>query len=291
MDLMTNVKCNRCGVVNVLANEICKACGLELSSASTTYYSEPAQNRRASSSPTISSIKPFDNIGDVLGPALSLFFKNLWVISKLVIVIVTPFEVFKALSVQETSGNWQLTVGTVALQIFCNILIAPALIYAMMKVMQTGIAPGINESYRWALTKLGKVSLSAAMAWVLVALGFVMLIIPGFILFLAFELVYPIAALEEGSATNVLKRSYNLTKGYRWKILGATFVMGLLISIAGVPLTLAVAALFLNGVTFWPVQALVAIVSDILNQTGTIMSLVIYLSILRTLESRHSLIE
>ena len=286
---MTNVKCTSCGVVNVLSNEICNACGLELSYSETprTYYPEFPR----SSPLLINSIKPFDGVFEAVSSTITIFSKNVWLISKLVLVIVTPFEVFKAVSIGETPDNWQLVIGTLVLQLFCSILIAPALIYALMKVMQTGVTPGINESYRWGLSKLIKLLLCTIAAKILVMLGFVCLIIPGIVLYLAFELVYPLAVLEGGSITEILRRSYNLTEGHRWNILGATFVMGMLLGVAGAPVTMLAAFISINGVHFWPIQALAAIVSDIINQGATILSLVIYLGILRTSESRQSLIE
>jgi hypothetical protein len=98
---------------------------------------------------TLSSIRPFHDAGDILGPTLKLFFGNLWLITKIVIVIVAPFEVLRILNLENFPDSWQLTVGVILLDHVCKVLIAPALIYALMKVMQTGVAPGINESYRW----------------------------------------------------------------------------------------------------------------------------------------------
>ena len=290
---MTNVKCTRCGVVNVLSNEICRACGLELSPSVT--YSEPQRTYYPEfprSSPLlINSIKPFAGVFEAIGSTVTIFSKNIWLVTKIVLVIVTPFEVFKALSFGETNGSWQLAVGTLGLQVFCSVLIAPALIYALMKVMQTGIAPGINESFRWGLSKVIKLLLCTIMVAVLVSIGFVLLVIPGIILYLAFELVYPVAVLEGGSPTEILNRSYTMTKGHRWNILGATFVMGMLLAVASAPVTILVAMLAFSGMNYWPLQALAAIISDVLTQGATILSLVIYLGILRTLESRQSLIE
>lgn len=290
---MTNVKCIRCGVVNVLSNEICKACGLELSPS--VSYSETPRTfypEFPRSSPLlINSVKPFDGVMDALGSTVTIFSKNFWLITKLVLVIVTPFEIFKALSVGETADNWQLVVGTLALQIFCSVLIAPALIYALMKVMQTGVAPGINESYRWGISKLINLLLCTAMVAVLVSVGFALCVIPGVFLYLAFNIVYPIAVLEGGSPIQILKRSYAMTKGYRWNILGATFMMSVMLAVAGAPVTILVAWLGFSGASFWPLHALAAIITDILSQGATILSLVIYLGILRTLESPQSLIE
>lgn len=290
---MTNVKCTRCGVVNVLSNEICKACGLELSPSATysetppTYYPEFPR----SSPLLINAIKPFDGVFEALGTTVTIFSKNFWLITKLVLVIVTPFEIFKALSVGETAGNWQLGLGTFGLQIFCSVLIAPALIYALMKVMQTGVAPGINEAYRFGLSKVIKLLLCSIMVWILIGVGLVLLIIPGIVLMLAFELMYPIAVLEGGSPTEILNRSYTLTKGYKWKILGATFLMSVMLGVASIPVTIVVAWLAFSGIVFWPLQVLAAIVSDVLSQATTVLSLVIYLGILRTFGPRQSLIE
>jgi len=292
-DLMTNVKCIRCGVVNVLSNESCRACGLELSSSANYsetprgYYPEfPRSNPLL-----INAIKPFDGVFEALGSTVTIFSKNFWLITKLVLVIVTPFEIFKALSVGETAGNWQLALGTFALQIFCSVLIAPALIYALMKVMQTGVAPGINEAYRFGVSKVIKLLLCTIMVWVLVTIGFALCVIPGIFLFLAFELVYPIAVLEGGSPTEILNRSYTLTKGYRWNILGATFMMSVMLAVASAPFTIFAAWLTAGVVDAWPLQVPAAIISDILSEGTTVLSLVIYLGILRTLESLQSLIE
>jgi uncharacterized membrane protein len=159
-------------------------------------------------------------------------------------------------------------------------LIAPALIYALMKVMQTGTAPGVNEAYRWGLSKLGKLILCALMAWGLQLLGFVMLIIPGIILSLAFELVYPIAILENHSPKATLRRSYDLTQGHRWKILLAGIVVAFIVGVIGIPVT----ALLPADGPVWQLNVVSAIVTDILEQATTVLSLVIYLSILRTLD-------
>jgi hypothetical protein len=67
--------------------------------------------------------------------------------------------------------------------------------------------------------------------------------------------------------------------------------MSILIAFANAPGTMMATWLALSGVDFWPIQALAAIISDILSQAATVLSLVIYLGILRTLESRQSLIE
>jgi len=296
---MTNVKCFRCGVVNLVSNEVCKVCGIELlpaSMAAPDTYSESSPKWQWDESKpapaTLPGIHYFDGVGDVLGPTFSLFKKNWWLITKLVVVIVTPFEAFKVLKVRETAGDWELFVATFALQFFCNILIAPALIYALMKVMQTGRTPGINESYRWALGKIGNLTLCAIVARMVQLLGFTVFIIPGIILTLAFEVVYPVAILENRSPIKSIMRSSELTKGRKWNILGAVFLLSVFIAFLTFPPSVAVTFLF-GGVNpdFWPIHILLAVFTDIIGQATTVLSLVIYLSILRTLGRAHPVIQ
>ncbi|HEX5883857.1 MAG TPA: hypothetical protein VFY67_04870 [Pyrinomonadaceae bacterium] len=272
---MTNVNCFRCGVLNLVADEMCRVCGIELRPPG-LLQPEPAADRNTT---FIASIPPLSRARDVIEPTIQLFLKNLWLITRIVFVVVAPFEVFKALSVGRPDDGWQ-TAGVFALGLLCKALIAPALIYALMKVMQTGTAPGVNEAYRWGLSKLGKLILCALMAWGLTVLGLVMLIIPGIILTLAFELVFPMAILEKHSPKATLRRSYELTKGHRWNILVAGIVMAFIVGVIGIPVTMLFPA---NG-PIWQLNVVSAIITDILEQSKTVLSLVIYLSILRTLE-------
>jgi hypothetical protein len=243
---------------------------------------------QASAGPAIiNTIPPFHGVGDVLGPTLDLFTKNFWLITKFVVVIVTPFEVFQALSIADIDYDWQLSVGIFVLDMLCSVLIAPALIYALMQVMQTGKAPGINESFRWGFSKLGKLTVSAAIAWILQALGFMLCVIPGILITLSLSLVFPIAVLEKGSPTQVLRSSHELTKGHRWKILGAALVILLLMGVITGPIELAGDLVANGNAAYWPLYAAAAIVADIFHQSLLVLSLVTYLSI-RALWSRNS---
>jgi uncharacterized membrane protein len=216
----------------------------------------------------------------VLGPTLSIFTRNIWLITKLVFALFAPFEIFKVLSMGDPNQqSWQVVVGASLLGLVCKALIAPSVIYALMTLRRTGVAPGLNESYRWGLSRLGKLCVCAVMTYLLTALGFVLLIIPGIILTVAFELVYPMATLENFGPVEILERSWKLTKGHRWNIFLAGIVMGLLCSVVSIPATGITAAFVASGTRFWPLEAAVALVTDIIYESMTVLSLVIYLSI------------
>ena len=272
---MQNRLCTHCGFSVEPGAEFCVACGRELkqpvevNAASTSFRGEP-----------LYSIQPSTDVGSLLGSTIKLFTKNFWLITKLVFVIFAPLEIFKALSVDQADTSWQTTIGAVILWLICNALIAPSLIYALITQMRTGVAPSLHESYRWGLSRLVPYSVCIILAWVLQALGYVLLIIPGIILGLAFMPVYPMASLETGSPVEILKRSYNLTKGHRGNIFGASLVLGLLCGLASLPITAISAVMIYNGSRIWPLEAASGVLVDIINEATTVLCLVIYLSIL-----------
>jgi hypothetical protein len=274
---MENKTCSNCGFIAQPSAEFCVSCGRELSSF-------VADNNKRQSAPEnqLYSIQPFTGVGSVLNPTLKMFTTNFWFISKLVCVIFAPLELIKVLGIGAVDANWQNAFGAGLLWLICNALIAPSLIYSLVVQMRTGATPGLHEAYRYGLSRLIPFCACVALSWLLIGLGFVALIIPGIILSLAFQVVYPLATLEKGSPVEILKRSYRLTDGYKGTIFGAVFVLGLLCSAVGFPITTLSAVLIVSDHVFWPLQVALAILTDILNEVYTVLALVIYLSILST---------
>jgi len=224
----------------------------------------------------------------VLSPTIKLFSRNLFLISKIIFVVFAPYEILKATTLSTGQQNLQ-SVGVIgAMFLLCKVLVAPALIYALVVQIDTGRTPTLTESYRWGLGRLGPLMLSAICAWVAVVIGFVALVIPGIILSMAFVVVYPMVTLEGGGPIDVLKRSYELTKGYKAQIFGASFVIGLLYSAATVPLgvvSIAAGAYF----NYWPVTALLSVLSDIVTESYSVFGLVVFLSLARNSYQRVNL--
>jgi hypothetical protein len=282
---MTNIKCNLCGAVNGVADEVCKVCGAELQSPFRDNESSPPQ------SPQPDIIRPFDGMGSILGPTINLFMGKFWLITKIVFVIVAPFEIFKALSLGTTKPDLQLMVGIFALQLLSNALIVPALYYALVKVMETGSEPSVNEAYRWGLSKMPKLILSAVMSWIAIMVLTLLCIIPGIIAGLAFHVVYPVAVFEKRSALDVLNRSYELTQRRLLSIFVAGFVIAVVGGLGSMPAIAITGALAASGTGFLPAEIGAAIFVDIVAEITTVFSLVVYLSILRALGRTRSVIE
>jgi uncharacterized membrane protein len=290
---METIKCAQCGQLNAAASETCARCGAELSGVFGSTFSDAQSDawthrgqgnwsETVEDEPALSpQVGPFTSIGAVITPTIEVFKNNIWLITKIVVVVFAPYEILKVMENHASAGrpDWQPVVGFTFLGLVCSALASPALIYALVTVMRTGQAPSVSEAYRWGLGRLGRIMVCAVLAWVLQFLGLICLVIPGIILGLAFEIVYPMAALENRSPVETLKRSYHMTKGYWGRIFGASFAVGLMCWVIALPAGLLTGILIMGGINFWPLNSAVALVADVAYQLPTVLSLIIYLSL------------
>ena len=289
---MSSIKCVQCGLVNWASAEMCRRCGTELANPDMNSSSrwQPAEHVRADLpglpetvpvGPSISfNIRPFDGVGAVISSTIDVIKNNFWLITRVILVVFAPYEIVKALSFHEAAFNWQTNFVLFFLEIVCKTLAAPALFFALVTTLSTGVAPSLTEAYRWGISRLGRIVVASFLAWILESLGFICLIVPGIILALAFVPVGPIATLEEHSPVDVLKRSYNLTKGYRWRILGAVIVIWLLCLVLSIPI-FVITALVGSAVNFFLLNAVISMFADVVNASTIVLSLTIYLSLIR----------
>jgi uncharacterized membrane protein len=281
---MSTTRCPQCGLLDFSSAEFCKRCKTEFgavvfdtvqrpdTSFTGDYAAEDSLARE-------SLIQPFTGVGSVLTPTINLFTKNFLLIASVVLVIVAPVAILNATTIgKETSGPAMLFVLLTGL--LCKALAAPALMYSLVVLMDTGKAPALGEAYRWSLSRIVPLILCAIVASLAIGAGFLLLIFPGIVLSLAFTIAYPVVVLEGGGTVAVLKRCYSLTDGYKGRIFWASFVIGILTSMVSGSITVAATV---NGATaFWPVAALTSMASEVVGALQTVFTLVVYLSLVKS---------
>jgi len=104
-----------------------------------------------------------------------------------------------------------------------GIILASLGTFAAVWDIQVGRKPGIRRAYRVAWSHLGAAILAGILTGLAAGAGFLLLIVPGIIVWLALSLANPVIVAEDAGGADALSRSWELTKGYRWKI----FVAGL----------------------------------------------------------------
>src|SRR6185369_5745531 len=132
---MPDTYCVQCGAVNQIGYQYCVGCGSHLASQPT--YAAPAGSVESESSewttdephgwqPFRDPSKPLPgihtfNVGDVLGWTLRHFAKRLWLITKIVFLVVAPFEVFQVLRLDQSPQDWQTIWIGLLLGALCNV--------------------------------------------------------------------------------------------------------------------------------------------------------------------------
>lgn len=95
-----------------------------------------------------------------------------------------------------------------------------------------GRSAQIGRYFSTAIRNLPAIIVLSIVASILYAIGFMLLIIPGIWLYAVFSMLVPVIVIE-GAGFGALGRSAELTKGYRWPIIGALFLIFLCLFLFG----------------------------------------------------------
>lgn len=102
-----------------------------------------------------------------------------------------------------------------------------------------GREPSIGGAFRAAGRMFVPVSGTAFLYTLCVILGFLLLVLPGLYLVLAFGLWLQVMVVEDVSGMATLRRSRALTKGHMMRVLGVFTVSGLLVAVLSMAVSLA----------------------------------------------------
>ena len=154
-----------------------------------------------------------------------------------------------------------------------SMLVQGAIVYAVYQSL-TGRPVTFAESFSRGLARLGGLILTAILAGLGIAFGCLLLLIPGIILMCAWEVALPACIVEKLGPRDSLRRSAELTRGYRWTI------FALLLIVFGLTLVIAIAVnvlllLFTSGGTFI-ISLAVALALVVPQAFACIMTPVIY---------------
>ena len=106
-----------------------------------------------------------------------------------------------------------------------------------------GSAPTVGDIYRFALSLTASVLWATFLVFLIVVLGFIAVIIPGIIFAIRYSFTPSIVAIEGKRGTRAMKRSWELAKGFFWKILGTLLLATVLTGIVGAVLQLPLSAI------------------------------------------------
>jgi uncharacterized membrane protein len=185
--------------------------------------------------------------GEILDAAMGLFARNFRTFLGTIIVCLGASSVFAVLmgsmmagmmqggpdALQANLGQFVLLLGAFVVTYFIGSLLASGATVKIVSEGYLGRGTTVGEAVGFAAGKFWRLFLAGLASALVIGLASILLIIPGIIVAMGYSVVTQIVVLERlDSATDALGRSWELTKGFKWRALGLIILASL---IAGVP--------------------------------------------------------
>jgi hypothetical protein len=193
-------------------------------------------------------------VGEILSAAFEIYKNNAAQLILIVALVVVPLQFLSHLLsgvVFAAKKGPSIVIGdrivTTTLPRNTGVVILAALVAAVITVVITsalqaaitraaaqttvGDAVDVGESYRFGFKRFGAVFLLSLLVGLVVAVGFILLIIPGIIFLTLLAVAVPALVIERLGVTAAMSRSWNLAKGNFWHVLGTIIIAAI---IAGV---------------------------------------------------------
>jgi hypothetical protein len=187
-------------------------------------------------------------VGEILGDAFRLYARHWQNLIVLVAVIVVPLSILQVLlsdlwireglTTEEVRNGVEVSTGTVVGGAFGALVFfaISVLMWTILTGAITRAAAGtflgrdldIGESYRYGFERFWSIVLVGVLSALAIAAGFLLLIVPGFIVLTFLSCGIPALVIEDRRGREALRRSWNLVRGYGWHVFGTIIVAALI---------------------------------------------------------------
>jgi hypothetical protein len=199
-------------------------------------------------------------------------FIQAWLMQSILITATESFEDFDAMT-------GQLLVVTLVFAAIQLLLVQPFLIAAITKAAADaylGERVSIGRTYRFALSRLPAILWITIITTVATLVGFILLIIPGVIAAIRLALAPAILVVEDVRGTSAVGRSWNLTNGHFWRVLGTMFLAGLIstvgVAVVTLPTEFLAATMATDG---WFISTVGQVVASVVTTPFSILIIVL----------------
>ena len=186
------------------------------------------------------------SVGEILDVSFQLYRRHFAALA-MVALICSGLPVLLSLYIEASGGILQHVWLTLAYYGIFVVLSAIATAATVFIVSESYLGRPLSaaEALSRAAPLLWRVIACSVLTGVLVMVGFLFFVIPGFVVVCGVILAFPVLVLEPGTTANgALSRSWALTRGSRWRIFGMLVTIFLLLYIPIVALTALAALVF-----------------------------------------------
>ncbi len=170
------------------------------------------------------------SVGGVLGEAWGLyikFFARFFVLAAIVYLIINLLGALLGSAVGTGSAAALVALITVIVSLVGTFWLQGALVYAVDDVRDGRIDSSIGDLFERVRPYLGTLVVAGILAGLGIAVGLVLLIVPGLILLTWWCLIVPVIVLEGKQVGESFGRSRELVRGNGWSVFGVVIITGL----------------------------------------------------------------
>jgi hypothetical protein len=175
-------------------------------------------------------------VGGILGESWRLytkFFTRFFLVAAIVFGFINLLNALLGWAIGNGSGVVVLVaVITTVVSLIGTFWVQGALVYAVEDVRDGRIDSSIGDLFGRVQPYLGTLILAGILAGLGIALGFVLLIVPGLILLTWWCLIVPVIALEGKQVGESFGRSRELVRGHGWTVFGILIIVVLASAVA-----------------------------------------------------------
>ena len=175
-------------------------------------------------------------VGGVLGEAWKLytrFFTRFFVVAAIVYLVVNLLNaILGSLIGSSASVAALVALITFVVSLVGTFWLQGALVYAVDDVRDGRVDSSIGEVFERVRPHLGTLILAGIVAGFGIAIGLVLLIVPGLVLLTWWCLIVPVIVLEGKQAGEAFTRSRELVRGHGWTVFGIVVITALASGIA-----------------------------------------------------------
>jgi hypothetical protein len=207
-------------------------------------------------------------VGEILDAGIKIYLGNARSLMGLTAVVVVPFQALSALVLLSTTSyssevphglaaisstrasNHATSLGGSAILDLTGVLIGVLTTAACVKAVSDVYLDqptGIGVSLRFALRRLASLLWLEIMTFVLLALAFVALVIPGIWLYAAWAVAVPALLIEGRRGWGGLSRSFRLVRGRWWAVAGVLLIAAVMTSVVSGAIEGVLVAITLAG--------------------------------------------
>lgn len=240
-------------------------------------------------------------VGEILVDAFALYRRHWQNLIVIVAVIAIPLSFAQVLlgevwirgglTREELRDGIKVVDGAVVAGALASLVVAitSVLMWTVLTGAITRAAAGtflgrdveIGESYRFGLSRFWSIVLIGVLSALAIAAGLILLVVPGFIVLARLTCAMPSLVIEDRRGRRALARSWDLVRGFGWRVFGTIVVAGLITGIVNAILT----APFGDA---WAARSIAASIASVVTMPYTaLVGVFIYLD-LRVRKERYS---